>query len=135
MRYSKQRETILNVVNHSSEHPTAEMVYQEVKKEIPNISLGTVYRNLNALADASQIKRISIPKDVDHYDHRHDEHYHFCCTECHQLYDLPGTTIHQLVHQLEQEEMVKIEDYEVLFYGICPKCLKGKEESYGIKRK
>ena len=58
MRYSKQREAILRVVNASNVHPTAEMVYREVKKEIPNISLGTVYRNLNALADASQIKRI-----------------------------------------------------------------------------
>ena len=135
MRYSKQREAILRVVNASNVHPTAEMVYREVKKEIPNISLGTVYRNLNALADASQIKRISIPKDVYHFDHRHVEHYHFYCTKCHQLYDLPGSTIHQLIHRLEQEESVRITDYEVLFYGICQKCQKGKEENYGIKRK
>ena len=104
MRYSKQREVILEVVNHSFNHPTAEMVYDKVKEKIPNISLGTIYRNLNALADASLIKRISIPKEM-------------------------------LIHNCEKEEQVQITDCEVLLYGICKKCLKGKDEENGIKRK
>ena len=135
MRYSKQREVILEVVNHSFNHPTAEMVYDKVKEKIPNISLGTIYRNLNALADASLIKRISIPKDFDHFDHRNCDHYHFCCMKCHQLYDLPASKIEMLIHNCEKEEQVQITDCEVLLYGICKKCLKGKDEENGIKRK
>ena len=110
MRYSKQRETVLNVVNKSRAHPTAEMVYQEVKKEIPNISLGTVYRNLNVLAEQGMIKRISIPQDVDHFDHRNDEHYHFYCTTCNHLIDLPVDRIDELIQRLEREENVEVND-------------------------
>lgn len=130
MRYSKQRETILDIVCKSRSHPTAEMVYNQVKLEIPNISLGTVYRNLNVLAEKGLIKRISIPQDVDHFDHRNDEHYHFCCTECHKLFDLPVDRIDELKSRLEKDEEVIITDYEVLFYGICKTCQskKRKEE-------
>ena len=123
MRYSKQRELILEVVNQSSDHPTAEMIYWEVKKQIPNISLGTVYRNLNALVDASLIKRIHI-QDVDHFDHRKKEHYHFCCRECQTLYDLEATDMKKLIQKVEEKEQVKIDDYEILFYGTGMHCMK-----------
>ncbi|MBS7020438.1 MAG: transcriptional repressor [Firmicutes bacterium] len=126
MRYSKQRETVLNVVNKSRAHPTAEMVYQEVKKEIPNISLGTVYRNLNVLAEQGMIKRISIPQDVDHFDHRNDEHYHFYCTTCNHLIDLPVDRIDELIQRLEREENVEVNDYEVLLFGTCQSCRQSK---------
>ena len=125
MRYSKQRELILEVVNQSSDHPTAEMIYWEVKKQIPNISLGTVYRNLNALVDASLIKRIHI-QDVDHFDHRKKEHYHFYCRECQTLYDLEATDMKKLIQKVEEKEQVKIDDYEILFYGTCMYCIDRK---------
>ena len=58
MNRSKQRDIILEVVSNSCEHPSADMVYQEVKKQIPNISLGTVYRNLNLLVELKKIRKI-----------------------------------------------------------------------------
>ena len=68
MKYSKQREQILNIINNSYDHPTAYMVYEEVRKDIPNISLGTVYRNLNSLCINKQIRRLAIPNDNDRFD-------------------------------------------------------------------
>ena len=60
MNHSKQRDIILEVVSNSCEHPSADMVYQEVKKQIPNISLGTVYRNLNLLVELKKIRKCLI---------------------------------------------------------------------------
>ena len=75
MKYSKQREQILSIISNSYDHPTAYMVYEQVKKDIPNISLGTVYRNLNSLCENKQIRRLAIPNDNDRFD-KVDSHCH-----------------------------------------------------------
>ena len=68
MKYSRQRESILNSLNEKLNHPTAEMVYNCVKKEQPNISLGTVYRNLNLLTDIGEVIKIPTPDGGDRFD-------------------------------------------------------------------
>ena len=69
MRYSKQRELVLQKVEQLCDHPTAEEIYDEAIKECPGLSLGTVYRNLNSLVDAGRVRRVCIPGKADRFDH------------------------------------------------------------------
>ena len=88
MRKSRQRELILEIINHSYDHPTAYMIYEKCQHKIPNISLGTVYRNLNSLVNDLKIKRIKTVDSFDRYDRIDDFHAHFMCFECMQIFDL-----------------------------------------------
>ncbi len=82
MRYSKQRELVLQTVEQLCDHPTAEEIYDEAAKECPGLSLGTVYRNLNSLVDAGRVRRVSIPGKADRFDHTLCWHSHLYCTVC-----------------------------------------------------
>ena len=88
LKYSRQRESIKNYLMTTKEHPTADEVYMKVKQEFPNISLGTVYRNLNLLTDIGDAIKISTPNGGDRFDGRLEPHNHFLCTKCGRLLDL-----------------------------------------------
>ena len=88
LKYSRQRESIKHYLMTTKEHPTADTVYMHVKKEFPNISLGTVYRNLNLLTDIGEAIKISTPDGGDRFDGRIEPHNHFLCEECGRLLDL-----------------------------------------------
>ena len=88
MRYSIQRQLILDYVLNSCEHPTAEMIYRDLKKEIPNLSLGTVYRNLNLLVERNLIKKIVVPNNVDRFDKTLIDHDHMNCIKCGRMLDI-----------------------------------------------
>ena len=77
LKYSRQRESIKNYLQSTTEHPTADTVYAHVREKVPNISLGTVYRNLNLLAEAGDALKISTPSGGDRFDGRTNPHYHF----------------------------------------------------------
>lgn len=87
-RYSKQRETIYHFLQNDYSHPTVETVYFHIKKTIPDISLGTVYRNLNLLADQKKIRRLDIGDGCVHYDGQMIPHHHFVCDVCGQIQDI-----------------------------------------------
>ena len=88
LKYSRQRESIKHFLAETKEHPTADTVYLHVKKQFPNISLGTVYRNLNLLTDLGEAVKISTPTGGDRFDGRLEPHNHFLCTKCGRLLDL-----------------------------------------------
>lgn len=117
MRYSKQRQKILEIVNSSYNHPTAYMVYEEVKKEIPNISLGTVYRNLNSLVENNLIKKITL--EVEHFD-KNTKHCHLCCMKCKKIFDINLLDIDKYV--LDNYKL-KVLSSEVVLKGICNDCM------------
>lgn len=87
-RYSRQRELIFQRLMDTDEHPTAEMIYNWLKPDNPTLSLGTVYRNLNLLADEGVITRMPFP--VERYDANTEPHPHFRCRACGGVYDLEG---------------------------------------------
>lgn len=87
MRYSKQRELVMQTVQNLCDHPTAEEIYDAAVKECPGLSLGTVYRNLNSLVDAGWVRRVSIPGKADRFDHTLPWHSHLYCTMCGSVTD------------------------------------------------
>ena len=81
-RNTIQRSLVLEAVNKLKCHATADEIYQEVTREHPNISKGTVYRNLNQLSDSGEIRKIETPGGADRFDHRCHDHYHVKCLRC-----------------------------------------------------
>ena len=88
MNYSKQRETIYKILSGTKSHPTAEWIYEETKKVLPSVSLGTVYRNLGMLETAGLVKKVSTTLDTEHYDDDVSPYAHFVCLKCGRIVDI-----------------------------------------------
>ena len=126
LKYSRQRESIKHFLAETKEHPTADTVYLHVKKQFPNISLGTVYRNLNLLTDLGEAVKISTPDGGDRFDGRLEPRNHFLCTKCGRLLDLDlDMKSIEEVNRLAAEGFDgRIESSTTLFYGECSDCIK-----------
>lgn len=125
MNYSYQRAKILDCVLNSYDHPTAQMVYQKIKEDIPNISLGTVYRNLNLLTELGKIKKISVPNEKEHFDKTLEDHHHFYCIRCGQVNDINTINQNKIdLNQLFLDTEHKLISCELLCTVICKNCLK-----------
>ena len=117
MRNTRQRELILEIINNSCNHPNAYDIYVECKKEIPNISLGTVYRNLNTLVDTNCIQKIKSTNNIDRYD-KMINHGHFICTICNKIID-----INDKFNYNEYIGDNKVLNCKITYEGICKNCL------------
>lgn len=126
-RNTQQRKLIYDILSRTDSHPTADWIYERVKRYIPNISLGTVYRNLKVLKDKGLILEISDGKQ-SRYDARVDDHYHFRCDACGNVYDIEHDTIeiNPKVDQLRNYGF-KVSRFNVEFYGICKNCARGED--------
>lgn len=124
MKYSKQRELVLKTLRENVIHPTADEVYQLARKEMPELSLATVYRNLNQLAGLGMIRKIEGLNGSVHYDHNLCNHYHFICTKCNKVYDVPYDIAPGLADQVTAKTGLNVESYDISFKGICPDCIK-----------
>lgn len=118
-RYSRQRELIYQVLRDTKEHPTADMIYRMLKPENPNLSLGTVYRNLNLLAAEGRIVRI--PFSVDRYDGDTSPHSHFVCTRCGCVRDL-DLPYHRELEEVAARTGCRVTGQIVLLTGLCAQC-------------
>lgn len=127
MKYSHQREVILDIVKSSKSHLTAQDVYERVKEIIPNISLGTVYRNLNFLSEQQFIRRIIVPAGSDEFDYCPSEHSHFFCMRCHNLFDLEKVVDDKIKKVIEEMTGYEMTNAGVVFQGICQECQEKKE--------
>ena len=88
LKYSRQRESIKANLMSRRDHPTADALYASIREKFPNISLGTVYRNLNLLVETGEILKLTCGNGPDHYDGNVTPHYHFVCRDCGQVYDM-----------------------------------------------
>ncbi|MEZ4627095.1 MAG: transcriptional repressor [Eubacteriales bacterium] len=88
MRYSHQRERIFRAVSERCDHPTANMIYEQLKLEMPRLSLGTVYRNLNQLSDAGRLKKIPLADGSCRFDKTKESHSHIVCDQCGAVADV-----------------------------------------------
>lgn len=121
-RMTRQRKTILRVLKNTTSHPTADWIYEKVKKEIPNISLGTIYRNLNVLAESGKISVLDYGSSHSRYDGNPDHHYHLRCQKCGGVFDLNIDFDLNLNEQINNNTEFKAFSHRLEFSGICPNC-------------
>ena len=117
-RITCQKEAILNYLKSVETHPTAEEVYSAVRKKLPRVGLGTIYRNLKQMKEKGII--LEIHGETNRYDGRVFPHAHFFCNGCGKVYDI----FKEFHFQKEAREIGKVKDYRVYFYGICENCAK-----------
>lgn len=122
-KYSRQRELIYKTVMENKVHPTAEFVYNYLKKDNPQLSLGTVYRNLQQLSDNGDINRLSIPNQPDRFDGVIEPHYHSVCVKCGNITDLYLADVMPDIDRIATEKTgLDITGHEIIFKSICPMC-------------
>lgn len=124
LKYSRQRESIIECLKSRCDHPTADMIYMAVRETYPKISLGTVYRNLSLLVEQGEIIRISCGEGWDRYDARTSPHYHFQCRKCGKVSDLELSPMNHIDVLAGNGFEGKIEGHFAYFYGICEECVK-----------
>lgn len=122
MKYSRQREAIKEYLSQTKEHPTADTIYMDIREVYPNISLGTVYRNLNLLVERGEVLRIIGMDGSDRYDGNTHQHYHFLCNKCHRVLDLDMEAIDYINDTANKGFPGKVEGHVTYFYGKCNNC-------------
>lgn len=125
IKRTKQKEAILRVLRSTSSHPTAAWLYDEVRKEMPNISLATVYRNLRQLRERGEILELDINGTSSRFDARTDDHYHFRCEKCDRVFDIDEPVDKQLDGRVAGKTGFKISYYQLEFRGLCRECQEG----------
>lgn len=123
VRYSKQRETIYSILSQTTSHPSVDEIYQKARELIPDISLGTVYRNLNVLTQQKRIIRLDVD-DKAHYDARITPHFHFVCKQCGRIDDLflNEDIVNDFISNVENASHHDIDDIHFMMSGICKRC-------------
>ncbi len=116
MRYSRQRESVYEALCSTRIHPDANWVYNEVRKVMPCISRGTVYRNLSELCALGKVKRVSVNGDREHYDADVHPHSHLVCTCCGAISDADNAEVHINTQDFE------VDSVEIVIYGKCKNC-------------
>jgi len=135
MRTSRQREAILRVLRSTACHPTADWVYGEVKREIPGISLGTVYRNLRLLTETGEVRSYESIGGVSRYDGCAAPHYHFRCERCGVLIDVEEPVDQDLDKRVAVRTGLHIRCHVLEFRGLCDGCQKADEVSSTVRNR
>ena len=120
---SKQRDSIQRFLETRHDHPTAETVYQNIREDIPNISLATVYRNLSLLAEMGEIQKFSTGDGPDRFDPITEPHDHFVCKQCGRLMDMETGQGSRLIRAAGKDFAGRIDSHRTFFYGLCPDCM------------
>jgi Fur family transcriptional regulator, peroxide stress response regulator len=125
MRLTPQRRAICCYLSQTEAHPTAAMVYEALKPEMPSLSLMTVYNTLNALVEMGAIQAIGQAGDeAVHYDTETEPHVNVICTACRKIVDIPSEKIAALKREIEEKSGYRLHHTKILFEGLCPECQK-----------
>lgn len=119
-RATKQRKAILNYLKSVRTHPSAEIVYEAVKEDLPHLTLATVYRNLHLLADQGTILRFKVANEY-HFDGFPEQHQHLICNSCLKIVDVFDKSITKTITDFKHSDF-KVETADVLLRGICKDC-------------
>jgi Fur family ferric uptake transcriptional regulator len=122
-RLTEQRRVILEELSKVRSHPTAAEIYEMVRKRLPKISLGTVYRNLELLAESGRINKLDVGGSQKRFDGRPEDHYHVRCIRCGRVDDImmPTVEVEQVAREASDYDIM---GHSLLFSGICPACKK-----------
>ncbi len=116
MKNTKQKEAVIEAVRSMKNHPTADEIYQNLRRDNDKISLGTVYRNLNRFSQMGWIKKVDVPGFGDRFDFRTDDHEHMLCEKCGRVFDA------NIKITIEPSEGVEFTSYKLMLYGTCGEC-------------
>lgn len=125
-RMTRQKALIWEILSHTKSHPTAEWVYEEARKVMPSISLGTVYRNLQMLVADGMAQELNYGKGFSRFDANSKMHYHFVCGKCGKIYDIAKPLKDGISAYAEEIDCGEIHCYRLEFYGTCKDCLQGE---------
>jgi Fur family peroxide stress response transcriptional regulator len=121
-RKSRQRSRILELLRSTNRHPTADWLYQQLKSEFPNLSLGTVYRNLGMLIERGLVKKIHFGSTFDRFEANTQPHYHLICESCGKIIDLEMPIYNDLNDQAAKLTTFTIFHHKIEFFGMCEEC-------------
>lgn len=122
MRQTRQRAAILRVLHNTNQHPTADWIYAQVRQELPHISLGTVYRLLNALAEEGAVGVLAPDGGPHRYDGRPGPHHHVICTACGRISDVPELISPNAHAEIERWTGYAVSHLHLNWFGLCPTC-------------
>ena len=126
VRFTPQRQAILEFLLETKSHPTADEIYQHVKAKFPGVSLGTIYNTLNMLKEHGYLLELSYGDMSSRFDGNPRNHYHIVCSKCGMVVDY-----HSPLIDMDQEVMDNsgflIMGHRMEFYGVCPDCLKDEK--------
>lgn len=123
--FSAKREAIYRTLSSTDIHPSAEWVYEQLKPGIPDLSLGTVYRNLSVFKETGLAKSLGVVNGQERFDWDTSQHSHFVCKRCFKIIDVPknkGFVDRNVYGYVENECHVTIESHSITFYGLCGEC-------------
>lgn len=126
-KYSRQRELILNSIRNRMDHPTAEILYADLKNQMPKIGIATIYRNLAELCESGEIIKIKSKSGPDRYDGNLDPHIHFECNSCCEIYDIEMQStatkkIENEIRRLAEDIGAEYLNSSISIEGYCKKC-------------
>lgn len=124
-RLTNQKKIIIDYLRSAKTHPSAKEVFRAVRKKLPHLSLGTVYRILNRLKEKAEI--LEIPEKVRRYDGQTKTHGHFICQRCSKIFDVMIKSKDWQFTKIKKTKFGKAEKYIVYFYGLCRDCQKGQK--------
>ncbi len=123
-RYSAKREAILQLIRQTDTHPTAEWVFQQLKPKFPDLSLGTVYRNLAEFRQEGTLISVGVVNGQERFDAETGPHTHFICNCCGAVKDIHQLMVpEELAQRLTENAGVRVDHYQLTFQGICESCL------------
>ena len=120
--YSRKRQAIYELLLSTDTHPSAEWIYDSLKPSYPDLSLGTVYRNLKVLEGNGAVKPVTVVDGCERYDARVSPHSHFVCKGCGRIIDVFFNENADELSLPHTEEVKSVESYNLIFYGFCSKC-------------
>lgn len=123
-RNTKQRTKILELLQATKSHPTANWLYDKMRVEYPSISLGTIYRNLGVLEKMGMLQKITNGATFDRYDANIAPHIHYYCENCNNLYDLDDSIVEEKLTDVIDSINYNVDSYSLICYGECEKCSK-----------
>jgi len=124
LRMTHQRDIILQELKKSKTHPSADELYEKVKKKLPRISLATVYRNLEVLSETGAIKKIEISGRQKRFDWNQSRHDHIYCIQCHRIDNIDMESMAKPSLQPADKRGYHVEGCRIEFFGYCPECQK-----------
>jgi Fur family transcriptional regulator, peroxide stress response regulator len=117
-----QREVIYRTVTELKDHPSPESIYERVRREIPSISLGTVYKNIKTFVDAGLVKEVSPHHGTLRLEANLHAHHHLVCTKCKAIVDIEEAEVEPVHWKRRPPKGFRVDRYSVEFYGLCPNC-------------